>query len=29
MLNAKTIKHWLITNIKGRDSAEIIRQHMM
>jgi glucose-6-phosphate isomerase len=29
MLNAKTIKRWLTSNIKGRDSADVIRQHMI
>lgn len=29
MLNAKTIKKWLLDSIKGRDSADIIRQHMV
>ena len=29
MLNARTIKHWLINGIKGVDPNEVIRKHMV
>ena len=29
MLNARTIKHWLINGMKGVDSNEVIRKHMV
>jgi glucose-6-phosphate isomerase len=28
MLNARTVKKWLLDSVKGADSATIIRQHM-
>ncbi|CAN0473651.1 unnamed protein product, partial [Hapterophycus canaliculatus] len=29
MLNARTLKDWLITSIKGKSSAEITSQHIV